>query len=362
MPSGDYLWRVNDHAKTRREIARHSKVDAEAYEEYGKAMVEMGRFVKPILNMTPPDPTSLDPRGLMDLAVPRPPLPGAVGPGQVQPGPADDDERGRFPRPVVRDRRAQGDDVGVGDHRHVPRRALARHRVRAAAPLHGRDRRRVPLVGTVARRHRRDLRTRSPTRRAKPASRSAPRRRSRGSSSRTAPPSASCSRTATTTPPTSWRRASTRARRFSKLVGEEHLPAEFVDDVKRYKFRGSSGKVNMALDALPDFTCLPGPGAHLRGAVSISPSVEYMERAYDEAKYGRFSRQPYIDIVIPSLTDPSVAPPGKHVMSCFVQYAPYHLKEGTLGRRSARRSATPSSTRSPSTRRTSRTSSCTGRC
>src|SRR5512134_1454905 len=67
MPNGDYLWRVNDHAKTRREIARHSRVDAEAYDEYGKAMVEMGRFVKPILEMTPPDPTSLDPRGLRDL-------------------------------------------------------------------------------------------------------------------------------------------------------------------------------------------------------------------------------------------------------------------------------------------------------
>src|SRR5947208_10633230 len=67
MPDGNCRWRVNDHATTRREIARHSKVDAEAYEEYGKAMVEMGRFVKPILNMTPPDPTSLDPRGLMDL-------------------------------------------------------------------------------------------------------------------------------------------------------------------------------------------------------------------------------------------------------------------------------------------------------
>src|SRR5437868_7473167 len=67
MPGGDYLWRVNDHGRTRREIARHSKLDAEAYEEYGKAMVEMGRFVKPILNLTPPDPTSLDPRGLMDL-------------------------------------------------------------------------------------------------------------------------------------------------------------------------------------------------------------------------------------------------------------------------------------------------------
>src|SRR5688500_17635531 len=67
MAGGNYLWRVNDHAKTRREIARHSKLDAEAYDEYGKAMVEMGRFVKPILTMTPPDPTSLNPRGLKDL-------------------------------------------------------------------------------------------------------------------------------------------------------------------------------------------------------------------------------------------------------------------------------------------------------
>src|SRR6184192_371147 len=67
MPNGDYLWRVNDHATTHREIARHSKLDAEAYDEYGKAMVEMARFVKPILNMTPPDPLSLDPRELMKL-------------------------------------------------------------------------------------------------------------------------------------------------------------------------------------------------------------------------------------------------------------------------------------------------------
>src|SRR3954469_13741549 len=67
MPNGDHLWRVNDHAKTRREIARHSKLDAEAYDEYGKAMVEMARFVKPILNMTPPDPMSLDPRELKKL-------------------------------------------------------------------------------------------------------------------------------------------------------------------------------------------------------------------------------------------------------------------------------------------------------
>jgi phytoene dehydrogenase-like protein len=116
---------------------------------------------------------------------------------------------------------------------------------------------------------------------------------------------------------------------FLTFIDKSALPADFVAAIERYKFRGSSGKVNLTLEALPDFTCLPGPGPHLRGAISISPSVDYMERAYDAAKYGRFSPRPYIDIVIPSLTDPGVAPPGKHVMSCFVQYAPYHLKEGT---------------------------------
>jgi phytoene dehydrogenase-like protein len=115
---------------------------------------------------------------------------------------------------------------------------------------------------------------------------------------------------------------------FTKFIEPEHLPGDFLEEVNRYKYRGSSGKVNMALDALPNFKCMPGPGAHLRGAISISPSVEYMERAYDDAKYGNFSRRPYIDMVIPSLTDPSVAPPGKHVMSCFVQYAPYKLRAG----------------------------------
>jgi phytoene dehydrogenase-like protein len=116
---------------------------------------------------------------------------------------------------------------------------------------------------------------------------------------------------------------------FQRFMDERELPDDFREGVRRYKYRGSSGKVNLALDGLPDFRCLPGAGPHLRGAISISPGVDYMERAYDDAKQGRFSRRPYVDMVIPSLTDPSVAPPGKHVMSCFVQYAPYHLSEGT---------------------------------
>jgi phytoene dehydrogenase-like protein len=116
---------------------------------------------------------------------------------------------------------------------------------------------------------------------------------------------------------------------FLRLLDAGELPPDFLDDVRRYRFRGSSGKVNFALDALPDFTCLPGAGAHLGGAISISPSLDYMESAYDEAKYGEFSRRPYIDMVIPTLTDPSVAPPGKHILSCFVQYAPHALARGT---------------------------------
>ena len=76
------------------------------------------------------------------------------------------------------------------------------------------------------------------------------------------------------------------------------------------------------------FTCLPGQGHHLRGAISISPSYDHLEKAYDDAKYGNFSQAPYMDIIFPSVLDPEMAPPGKHVMSCFVQYAPYHIKGG----------------------------------
>jgi len=117
-------------------------------------------------------------------------------------------------------------------------------------------------------------------------------------------------------------------RTFLKMVGAEHLPGEFTAQIKRYKLRGSSGKVNLALDRLPEFSCLPGDGPHLYGDIAIAPDIDYLERAYDEAKYGDFSRRPYINIVVPSTVDPSVAPPGRHVMSCFVQYAPYALKEG----------------------------------
>jgi phytoene dehydrogenase-like protein len=117
-------------------------------------------------------------------------------------------------------------------------------------------------------------------------------------------------------------------RTFLRMVEPENLDGEFLRELRRFKIRGSSGKVNLSLDSLPDFTCRPGFGPHLSGAISISPSIDYLERAYDDAKYGNYSRRPYLDIIIPSLLDPSMAPPGKHVMSIFVQYAPYHLTTG----------------------------------
>ena len=115
---------------------------------------------------------------------------------------------------------------------------------------------------------------------------------------------------------------------FFGLVGAEHLPSELTADLARYKLRGSSGKVNLAVDRLPEFKARPGRGPHLFGDIAIAPSIDYLERAYDQAKYGDFSERPYLNVVIPSLSDPTVAPPGKHIVSCFVQYAPYAIKEG----------------------------------
>ncbi len=115
-------------------------------------------------------------------------------------------------------------------------------------------------------------------------------------------------------------------RTFLDLVDPLDLTPRFVRQVRNIRYRGACAKVNLALDALPSFTC--GDMAHLGGVVSISPSLDYLERAYDDAKYGEISREPYLEVVIPSLTDPSLAPAGKHVMSILIQYAPYHLDDG----------------------------------
>jgi phytoene dehydrogenase-like protein len=117
---------------------------------------------------------------------------------------------------------------------------------------------------------------------------------------------------------------------FLKLVEPTYVDPRFLLQVKNIRARGTVAKVNLALDSLPQFTALPGPttAAHLGGIIHIGPTLEYLERAADDAKYGRFSRQPFLEITIPSVADPSLAPAGKHVMSVWMQSAPYHLREG----------------------------------
>jgi phytoene dehydrogenase-like protein len=328
MPSGDYLWRVNDHAKTRREIARHSKLDAEAYDEYGKAMVEMARFVKPILNMTPPDPTSLNPRDLLKL----------LFMGRRFQGLADADRYNQvqlmtmsaidfldqwFETDVLKATMSASGIIGTFLGVRSPGTAyvLLHHYMgeidgafRSWGFARGGTGAISNAIASAAREAGAEIRTEAPV--ARIALRNG---RAAGVVLKNGDEIDADLVISSVDPNLT----------FLKFIEERDLPGDFVEEIRRYKYRGSSGKVNLALDGLPNFTCLPGVGAHLRGALSISPSVDYMERAYDQAKYGEFSSRPYIDMVIPTLTDPSVAPPGKHILSCFVQYAPYKLSSGT---------------------------------
>ncbi len=309
MANGDYLWRVNDHYQTRREIARHSRLDAEAYEEYGKAMIEMGRFAKPILGLTPPDPTSLDPRGLLELL--------AIGKrframrtqdriNQVQllTMSAIDFLDQWFETDVLKATMAASGIIGTFLGVRSPGTAyvLLHHYMgeidgsfRSWGFSRGGTGAVSNAIASAARGFGAEIRTEAPVARILTRNGTATGVALDNGDELSAKVVVSSVDPHLT---------------FLRFMDPAELPGEFVDRVRRYKFRGSSGKVNLALDALPEFTCLPGAGPHLRGAMSISPSVDYMEQAYDDAKYGRFSRRPYIDIVIPSLTDPSVAPPG----------------------------------------------------
>jgi phytoene dehydrogenase-like protein len=119
-------------------------------------------------------------------------------------------------------------------------------------------------------------------------------------------------------------------RTFLKLVDPAHLTPDFVLKLQHYRMPGTVAKVNLALTGLPKFSALdsaPQNNEALRGRIHIGPEIDYLERAFDESKYGNFSTHPYLELAIPSLIDPSLAPAGKHVMSVYVQYAPFKLKD-----------------------------------
>ena len=327
LPNGDYLGRWADHDHTRRELYRHSARDAEAYDDYGKLMYHLAFAVKPIVGMVPPDPTSFSPkdlRGLLKLGRHF----RSLGEERfhalfkLMTMSASDFLDEWFETDPLKATMSASGIIGtfLGPRSPGTAYVLLHHYMgeidgafRAWGFARGGTGAIAEAIAGAARRFGAEIRTEAGVTQVIVKD-----------------------GRATGVVLESGDEISARVvvsgldpkRTFLKLIEANQLPADFVDSIQRFKIRGSSGKVNLSLSELPNFKCLPGEGPHLRGAISISPSVDYLERAYDDAKYGDFSRRPYMDIIIPSMIDPGMAPPGKHVMSIFVQYAPSDLTGG----------------------------------
>lgn len=324
---GRALARWADPHRTRREIEAFSKRDAEVYPEYGRTMMHMGRFVKPLVDAPAPRPLSLRPRDLSDIlghARRLREMPSELRTRflQMMTMSAADFLDLWFESEELKAPMSVSGIIGTYQGVRSPGTAyvLLHHYMgeidgafRSWGFAKGGTGAISEAIASAARAAGVEIRTEA----------SVERLLLRGERAEGVVLAGGEEIRARAVVSSLDPRAT-----FLGLVGEEHLPAELVSAIRRFKLRGSSGKVNLALDRLPSFRARPGPGPHLAGDIAISPSLAYLERAFDEAKYGAFSTRPYINVVIPSLSDPSVAPPGKHVMSCFVQYAPYHLAGG----------------------------------
>ncbi|MBV9191008.1 MAG: NAD(P)/FAD-dependent oxidoreductase [Betaproteobacteria bacterium] len=332
LANGDYLAQWSDHDQNRRELARHSPRDAEAYDEFGLLLHRMARAVKPLLSTAPPNPASLDPRELFDVLrlgryFRRLPEKDLNALWKLLTMSAADYLDEWFESEALKGTKSASGIIGtlLGPRSPGTAYVLLHHYMgeldgvfRAWGFAKGGNGSVSAAIAAAAQARGADLRTQAAVSKILVTGECAVGVVLDGGEELRAPIVVS---------------GADPRRTFLGLVGEAHLPNDFVSAIQRYKFRGSSGKVNLALSELPRFTCMAEIGPpHLnpiyRGAISISPSVDYLERAYDDAKYGEISRRPYMDIVIPSMLDPSMAPPGKHVMSIFVQYAPYHVNGG----------------------------------
>ncbi|NNF05784.1 MAG: NAD(P)/FAD-dependent oxidoreductase [Candidatus Eisenbacteria bacterium] len=324
---GRSLCRWSDPHETRREIANFSAKDAEIYPEFGMTMMKMARFAKNIIDNPAPDPTSLRPRELMHLM--------SLGRHFQQLDPDDmvthlqmltmsavDFLDMWFESDVLKAPMSVSGIIGTFLGVRSPGTAyvLLHHYMgeidgafRAWGFSKGGTGQVSLSIANAAKSFGAEIRTEAPVERILMKGNEA-----QGVVLQNGDEIKAKAVLSSVDPRLT----------FFKFMDQNQLPDEFTEQIGRYKFRGSSGKVNLALDRFPDFACRPGSGPHMQGDIAICPSIEYLEKAYDQAKYGEFSERPYMNIVIPSLVDPTVAPPGKHVMSIFVQYAPYNIKEG----------------------------------
>ncbi len=323
MENGDYLAMYADEASNRDELKRHSLRDADAYPEFSNLMYDMAFGVKNILGMTPPDLANPGLRGLKTLAT--------LGRHLQRKGKdwfhdftkimtmsAVDFLAEWFESDIVQAMFSLNGIIGtmLGPRSPGTAYVLLHHymgELDGAFTAWGWQRGGTggvsESIASAARHHGAEIRCNAPVAQVIVKNGAAAGVALESGEEFSAPIVVSGADPYVT---------------FRRLVDEKDLPGDLVQAIDHFKFRGSSGKVNLALDALPHFPAMRDP-ALLRGMVEICPSVDYLEQAYDDAKYGGHSRRPYMDILIPSTIDPTMAPPGKHMMSIFVQYASYDL-------------------------------------
>ncbi|MBZ7924610.1 NAD(P)/FAD-dependent oxidoreductase [Ensifer adhaerens] len=318
---GDYLASYRDHDSHRREFARYSKRDAEAYDRYARDVTRQCRFIQPLLMRTAPDPFSFKPRDISELIYLAKKF-GEFSPAEMAAtlrfwtmSIADFlDEY--FETDVIKAYLALSGIIGTALGPMSPGTAyvLLHHymgEVDGSVGAWGYAR---GGMGAVTKALASSFQASGGTIRtgadvAKVLTRSG---RAHGAvlvdgeevHGNLVVSNADVKRT------------------FLKLVDEDDLPERFVHRVRHFKMRGSSGKLNIALDSLPEFPALPAGSSCIRGDLHFTDSIERMERAYDDWKAGRWSADPFVDMMIPTTLDPTMAPPGKHFVSCFVQYCP----------------------------------------
>ena len=326
MENGDYLWLGQDNGQNLKEIARHSKHDADAYEQYSHDMEMVCRALKPLLDQAPPDIFSDDPDELMALAtlaarirgMDRRTLHNTV---RLLTGSAADFLDDYFESDIMKGYMASSSIIGtkVGPYSQGSGLVLLYHSMGehdgefGAWAFHKKGNGGfTQLLARAARAFGAEIVLESPV-----ANVITKHGRAIGVALVDG----------TEYHATTVVSALDPRRTFLELVDPRELPTDLVENIRRFRFQGTSSKVNFALDGLPKYPALGDRGDQFRGFTNIGPSMEYLERAYDDAKYGWYSRRPYIDCAIQSTIDADMAPPGKHVMSSFIAYTPYKLRE-----------------------------------
>ena len=323
---GDYLLLTQDRGENLKEIARHSAHDADAYEAFEHDVSQVLQAIKPLLDQVPPDIFSDDPEELVALAsvgqrfrrMDKQVLHNAV---RLLTGSAADFLDDYFESEILKGYLASSSIIGtkVGPYSQGSGLVLLYHfigehdGVFGAWAFHKKGNGGfTQVLARAAQGFGAEIRLESPVERVLT-------RDGRATGVALADGSEYHADVVVS--------ALDPRRTFLELVDPRELPADLVDSIERFRFQGTSAKVNFALDGAPRFPALGDRTDQYRGFTNIGPSMEYLERAYDDAKYGWYSKRPYLDCALQSTIDPDMAPPGKHVMSCFVQYAPYHLRE-----------------------------------